>query len=111
MVTSVLSVINASFLILTFFAVRLVWGTIQTALMYRDIWTAYTTELSHKSLPASEFAVVRQLRAEGFPPSVLPSLIVAWTIIMNGALCGLNVFWFYKIVATMKRKLSNNRKS
>jgi hypothetical protein len=92
MVTSTPSIINAVLLIATFFIVRLVWGSYQTAAMYRDIWSAYTSSLS-----------------PGLVRSPVPLWLALWTMGANGVLCCLNVFWFGKIVSTMVQKLSRKR--
>lgn len=90
---------------MTFFIVRLVWGTIQTVAMYRDIWTAYTTDLSREAL-GKDFRIIEELQGEGLLPSRVPFWLALWTTGANGVLCCLNVFWFGKIVGTMRQKLS-----
>jgi hypothetical protein len=100
MVTSMPSIINAFLLAISFFVIRLLWGTYQTVALCRDIYAAYTMDLSPEMVQMKF-----ETSEKGFPRSTVPLWLVLWTMAANGVLCGLNFFWFGKIVGTLRQKL------
>ena len=77
--------INGMILITTFGCSRLVWGTYQTTRMFRDIWEAYSTP---GGLPV--------------PPWLALTYVVA-----NTALCGLNFWWFGRMIETVTSRFKD----
>ena len=101
---------NGITLIVTFFGCRLVWGTYQTVLIYRDIWaavqqpgavvvsgnsTSSTTQPSHD--PA--FEVMRFAGSR-----TLPLWLTCTYLGSNTVLGCLNFYWFGKMIDAVKKR-------
>lgn len=82
MTGSTAQLINGILLLATFGGSRLIWGTYQSMNMYRDIWTAYSTP--------------------GENP--VPAWLAIAYIIANTTLSCLNIFWFSKMIAALKKR-------
>ena len=78
--------INGIVLITTFGCSRVLWGTYQTARMFRDMWEAYT-------MPG------------GLP---VPSWLAVTYVAANTALCCLNYWWFGRMINTVASRFKGD---
>jgi hypothetical protein len=67
--------------------------------MYRDIYAAYTMD-SSPELVRMKF----ETSGKEFVRNPVPLWLALWTTTATGLLCGLNIFWFGKIVGTLRKK-------
>ena len=74
--------INGIMLLTTFGGSRLVWGSYQSVMMYRDIWAAYTQP---GELP-------------------VPSWLAVAYVISNSILSALNFYWFSKMITAVQKR-------
>lgn len=75
--------INGIFLISTFGASRLVWGTYQSVKMYQDVWLALHT-------PGEELPV--------------PSWLALAYLTSTTLLSFLNLYWFARMIQTIRKR-------
>lgn len=90
--------LNVLVWIATFFSIRIVWGTYQTFLVFRDLWTMTVTPVTPKSLGEAEWTAVLRLQDAGLSPCRLPPWVLACTLFCGSAQAILNHIWFYSIV-------------
>ena len=74
--------INGIMLLATFGGSRLVWGSYQSIMMYRDIWAAYTQP---GELP-------------------VPSWLALAYVTSNSILSALNFYWFSKMITAVQKR-------
>lgn len=88
---------NGLTLLFTFFSCRLVWGTIQSAFVYRDMWRAVFTAPTAEALSNSEIMSF----ADGATiPLWLAVIYTASNLVLNT----LNWHWFFKMIAAVKKR-------
>ena len=108
---------NGIALIVTFFSCRLVWGTYQSFLVARDIWTGLHTEPTVLSLVASHNADVLNGTHNATLPAqysstmqyVTSSTSVPWWLAAvyvgsNLTLNSLNFYWFFKMIDAVRKR-------
>lgn len=117
MTGSSLQLYNGLTLIATFFGARLVWGTSQSARVYRDMWAVVGTHPSVNTTTTPFFGAGRFARLESLslsakdeimffatPESTVPFWLAAAYVGANLTLNSLNFYWFVKMIqAVMKR--------
>ncbi|KAI1115194.1 TLC domain-containing protein [Nemania sp. NC0429] len=94
---------NGLVLIATFFSCRLVWGTWQSVLVYRDLWAGIhqgPNELDAASLPA-RYADTMQFAAES---TAVPMWLAAIYVGSNLTLNSLNFYWFFKMIEAVRKR-------
>lgn len=88
---------NGLTLLFTFFSCRLVWGTIQSGFVYRDMWRAVFSAPSAEAIANSEVMGF----ASGEPiPVWLAVIYTASNLTLNS----LNWHWFFKMIAAVKKR-------
>lgn len=103
--------VNVVAWITTFFSIRIVWGTYQTFLVFRDLWTMTVTPFSPQSLGNTEWTAVLRLQDAGLSPCRLPPWVLAWTLFCGSAQAILNHLWFYSIVRAMLANAKKERQA
>ncbi|KAK5731455.1 hypothetical protein LTR17_011343 [Elasticomyces elasticus] len=119
---SSLQAINGALLTTTFFLARICWGNYSSFNTFYDLWTAYNLSPHHSLTTASD----KSSSAPSFPrdylsiyhmspeaqtsafmsspnqplPLWLPLVYLASNLILNA----LNIWWFYKMVATIRTR-------
>ena len=78
--------VNGVMLVATFGASRLLWGTYQTVNLFKDMWEAYNTP-------------------GGLP---VPPWLALVYVTANITLTGLNVFWFGKMIRTLRARFEDS---
>ena len=107
---------NGIFLLLMFFACRLVWGTYQSVRVYQDVWAALqvpgtltTTDtetkaaMSHSVDPSEEM-----MRFEG--DRIVPIWLACTYLGSNIVLNTLNFYWFGKMIEAVKKRFQPAKK-
>lgn len=120
---------NGMMLLVVFFCCRLVWGTWQSALVYRDMWHALSQSWSSSSstsltTPVNIATQVFHTRNDGsfcideacvranaeiskfssFVGDGVPTWLVLTYVISNLVLNGLNFYWFSKMIETVMKR-------
>jgi hypothetical protein len=109
---------NGLVLIGMFFSCRLVWGTWQSFLIYRDLWAGvtrgpdYTAILGAGKSPSGDFVVsptsppARYAETMRFvtPDTVLPIWLAAVYVGSNLTLNSLNFYWFFKMIDAVRKR-------
>ncbi|KAK4446371.1 TLC domain-containing protein [Podospora aff. communis PSN243] len=104
--TSRASVANAVVWIVLFFVFRIVWGTYATVVYMRSTYAVWKTPLTLEALGVEEYAVVERLEAEGLKPGNIGTVVMALTMLAGVTLASLNYVWFYLIVKTTVRRVT-----
>jgi len=109
---------NGLVLIGTFFSCRLVWGTWQSFLIYRDLWFGvtigpdYTAILGAGKSANGDFVVsptsppARYAETMRFvtPDTVIPIWLAAVYVGSNLTLNSLNFYWFFKMIDAVRKR-------
>ncbi|RHZ61948.1 TLC domain-containing protein [Aspergillus thermomutatus] len=127
MTGSKLQLYNGILLLVVFFCCRLIWGTWQSALVYRDMWyalkqvwsasesaalnpvdiTADVFQIRDGSLCVNEACAKAQAEISKFSKYTargVPTWLVVTYVVSNLVLNGLNYYWFTKMIdAVVKR--------
>jgi hypothetical protein len=100
---------NGIALLFTFFSCRLIWGTYQSAVVYRDMWRAI-----NNSPDAGYVAAAHSGNATLADPNANPMVFVRGTpipvwlagiyVVSNVVLNSLNWFWFVKMISAVKKR-------
>lgn len=106
---------NGIMLIFTFFSCRLVWGTSQSLVVYRDVWTAlhndhaYAPSVSDapRNIPA-RYEETMQFVTES---SVIPLWLAVVYLGANLTLNSLNVYWFFKMIQAVQKRFDPKAKA
>ena len=101
---------NGIFLLLTFFACRLVWGTYQSVRVYQDVWAALqvpgtltTTDTETKAAMGHSVDPSKEMmRFEG--DRIVPIWLVCMYLGSNIVLNTLNFYWFGKMIEAIKKR-------
>lgn len=91
---------NGLTLLGTFFSARLVWGMYVAINIYRDVFGAYLTSSDLRALSNKD-----SLRFE--PERSLPLWLIITCTSAHLALNCLNVYWFTKMIAAIKKRFNN----
>jgi hypothetical protein len=101
-----IQLINGITLLVTFAASRLVWGSYQTILLYRDFWLA-----SKYTVPAG--ATCEILSVAGVEVPVTCRALPPWLTVMyvggTTVLSLLNFWWFKKMIAAVQKRFDPKR--
>ena len=106
---SPLSIANAVIWIVSFLFVRILWGTYATISYMMDLYSLWEKPMTIETLGRDEFAVVETLRDRGLDPRPVGVSVLAWCTACAIVLTGLNYYWFYLIVETTLRKISQKK--
>ena len=104
MTGSMAQLVNGIALLSTFFCSRIVWGTYQSFLSYRDVWTA----LHSIAVGTSDLLQYADTGAEKLLS--LPTWLVVVYLGSNTILNLLNVYWFGKMVQTVRKRFQSKEK-
>ncbi|GAB7349368.1 hypothetical protein MBLNU459_g8494t1 [Dothideomycetes sp. NU459] len=110
MTGSTYQMINGIALIITFFGCRLVWGSINSVLVFRDIWTAMNTKtVDHSGFvgQSAKSVTTRELTGDimQFAGSYsLPTWLALSYLVSNIVLNVLNYYWFGKMIETIRKR-------
>ncbi|KAI1650560.1 DUF887-domain-containing protein [Daldinia loculata] len=102
---------NGLILIATFFSCRLVWGTYQSVLVARDLWTGVNStptvltaltsdELLKASFPSQYTNTMRFVSQPDSIPLWLAAVYTASNITLNS----LNFYWFFKMIDAVRKR-------
>jgi len=108
---------NGIALLFTFFSCRLVWGTYQSVVVYRDMWrsinnspdagyVAAAAAHSHNATLADPNANPMAFVTEAAP---MPVWLVGVYVVSNLVLNTLNWFWFVKMIAAVKKRFEPSK--
>ncbi|THC95372.1 hypothetical protein EYZ11_005140 [Aspergillus tanneri] len=120
---------NGMMLLFTFFCCRLVWGTWQSVLVYRDMWYALKQTWASHTLPGAPIDISSQVfsvldntshclddtcssttataelsRFASYTANGVPTWLVLTYVTANLVLNSLNYFWFSKMVETVMKR-------
>ncbi|KAI1435033.1 TLC domain-containing protein [Xylaria sp. CBS 124048] len=107
-----LQLYNGLVLIATFFSCRLVWGTYQSSLVYRDLMaglnaTPDVLTTDKLDLPARYAESMRFVNAS----TTLPTWLAAIYIGSNLTLNSLNFYWFFKMIEAVRKRFDPKAES
>lgn len=112
---------NGITLIVTFFSCRLVWGTYQSFLVARDIWTGLHTEPTvlslavpydannathNATLPARYSSTMQYVTDSTSVPWWLAAVYVGSNLTLNS----LNFYWFFKMIDAVRKRFDPKEK-
>lgn len=108
MTGSTFQMINGIVLIATFFGCRIVWGSINSVYVFRDVWTAMNAEpitsgLGQDAKAATTYDVTgdhMQFAGSRTLPTWLALSYLASNIVLNV----LNYYWFAKMIETIRKR-------
>ncbi|KAI1821105.1 TLC domain-containing protein [Xylaria intraflava] len=100
-----LQLYNGLVLIGTFFSCRLVWGTYQSSLIYRDIWAGLSAtpdilSADKADLPARYAESMQFVTAATTLPKWLAAIYVGSNLTLNS----LNFYWFFKMIEAVRKR-------
>lgn len=100
---------NGIALLASFAGSRLVWGSYQSYLIYGDVWKAWNTIEPYMPTCAK---YVEQTAGLATPVGcrTLPAWLAISYVGANTALSVLNFYWFYKMVAAVKKRFPKEDK-
>ncbi|KAM7190541.1 TRAM, LAG1 and CLN8 domain containing protein [Naviculisporaceae sp. PSN 640] len=101
---------NGIVLLVTFFSCRLVWGTYQSAVVYKDMWRAIHTTpdpsivaaalSNNATLTNPDLNMLAFVTEEEPVPVWLAGIYIASNLTLNS----LNWMWFFKMIAAVKKR-------
>lgn len=100
---------NGITLLFTFFSCRLVWGTFQSAAVYRDMWQAVHTSPSAGYVAAAHSDSTLADPAGNImvfvtDPAPIPIWLAVVYIGSNLTLNSLNWYWFFKMITAVRKR-------
>lgn len=106
---------NGLVLIATFFSCRLVWGTYQSVLVYRDIWPGIhqgpnvlaVGEADAASFPARYADTMQFVTTSAAVPLWLAAIYVGSNLTLNS----LNFYWFVKMIEAVRKRFDPKAES
>jgi TLC domain len=112
MTGSIAQLVNGILLITSFFCCRIVWGCYQSYLIYNDIWSAWHVKSSLSNGCAMFFRATKLVAQKDVPfrCRVLPTWLGATYFGAIITLTVLNVYWFGKMVAAVRRRFTTKKK-
>ncbi|GAP90337.1 putative tlc domain-containing protein [Rosellinia necatrix] len=106
---------NGLVLIATFFSCRLVWGTYQSALIYRDLWAGIHQGPSFLAASKDGMAVfpARYTETMQFVTTSdgIPMWLAAIYVGSNLTLNSLNFYWFFKMIDAVRKRFDPKTES
>jgi hypothetical protein len=99
MTGSALQLCNGLLLISTFFSCRLVYGTYQSYLVFRDIWLAVGVQPDSPSTGQQPYQ-----DAFRFATPTVPLWLAVSYLASNITLNSLNFYWFYKMIQALHKR-------
>ncbi|TRX98182.1 hypothetical protein FHL15_000827 [Xylaria flabelliformis] len=99
---------NGLVLIATFFSCRLVWGTYQSVLIYRDLWAGINqgpdflaaSKAGALDVPARYAESMQFVTASTSLPTWLAAVYVGSNLTLNS----LNFYWFFKMIEAVRKR-------
>lgn len=96
---------NGLVLIAMFFSCRLVWGTYQSALIYRDLWAGIHRgpdflSAEKADVPARYAETMQFVTTE----DTIPIWLAAVYVVSNLTLNSLNFYWFFKMIDAVRKR-------
>lgn len=104
---------NGLALLATFFGCRLVWGTAQSARVYRDMWAAMHTAPSAGYTAAARLNSTNpdeNVMAFAAEATTVPVWLVAVYVASNIVLNLLNWHWFFRMIAAVRKRFEPAKK-
>ncbi|KAI0443278.1 TLC domain-containing protein [Xylaria telfairii] len=99
---------NGLVLIATFFSCRLVWGTYQSVLVYRDLWTGFNQGPDILAASKAGTLDVPARYAESMlfvtTSTGIPMWLAAIYVASNMTLNSLNFYWFFKMIEAVRKR-------
>ena len=104
--------VNGILLLASFFASRLVWGVYQSVHIYRDVYTAWRSQGVLSDACATVFADLQSGGVANIPLACrqLPTWLGLFYVGANTALTVLNVLWFWKMIAAVRKRFDGPKK-
>ncbi|CAJ2513360.1 Uu.00g014790.m01.CDS01 [Anthostomella pinea] len=109
---------NGLMLIATFFSCRLVWGTYQSVMVARDVWSALHAQpaipvsLSPDKVLNSTFpAQYAETMTYVSDSTSIPGWLAVLYILSNLTLNSLNFYWFFKMVDAVRKRFTPKEKA
>lgn len=112
---STLQLVNAAFLLTTFFSARCVWGTYQSYYIYQDLWKALT--ISDVERPLAVAAGMAQgqvydvLMGGGVGDGSVPWWLAGLYAGSNSVLSLLQFYWFGKMVQAVRKRFDGGEEA
>jgi len=97
---------NGFTLLATFFGSRLIWGTYQSVLIYQDVWQAW-----NYTAPARTGFGHFSPNAAPLEQYTLPGWLGLMYVGANTVLCGLNFWWFGKMIQAVRKRFTPEAKT
>ncbi|KAI1630989.1 TLC domain-containing protein [Biscogniauxia mediterranea] len=108
---------NGLMLIATFFSCRLVWGTYQSVLVARDVWSGLNYKpITSATMPAEQLvnatfpAQYTQTMEFVSESTSIPLWLAAIYIGSNLTLNSLNFYWFFKMIDAVRKRFNPKEK-
>ncbi|KAI1202442.1 TLC domain-containing protein [Nemania serpens] len=106
---------NGIVLIATFFSCRLVWGTYQSFLVYRDLWAGIhqgpnvlaVSEAEAADLPARYADSMQFVTTSAAVPLWLAAIYIGSNLTLNS----LNFYWFFKMIEAVRKRFDPKAES
>jgi len=103
--------INGIFLISTFFGCRIIWGTYQSIIIFKDIFQIYSNPPSETLPSAEDLSHPGELPQEKIEPhpyagKSIPLWLAVVYLGSNLCLNGLNYYWFSRMITTVTSRFT-----
>ncbi|KAK3952580.1 TLC domain-containing protein [Pseudoneurospora amorphoporcata] len=100
---------NGVALLVTFFCCRLLWGTWQSAVVYKDMWQAVHRAPSPEYIQSYYNTISSIIDAENVmlfaaKPEPVPKWLALLYVASNVTLNTLNWYWFFKMVTAVRKR-------
>lgn len=107
-----IQLINGLCLIGTFFCCRLLWGTYNSILVFKDIFSVYAHPppagyTTPQDLLAEEALAVKSVELHPFAGKTVPLWLAVVYLGSNLTLNGLNYYWFSRMIQTISARFTN----
>ncbi|KAI5858739.1 TLC domain-containing protein [Tricharina praecox] len=109
---SIYQLVNGFFLLGTFFCCRILWGTYNSVLVFRDIFYVYAhpAVASPEALIAAEALSGEKMVAHPFAGMQVPLWLAIVYLGSNLTLNGLNYYWFSRMIVTVTARFTQPKK-
>ena len=109
MTGSRLQLYNGVALLVTFFCCRLIWGTWQSAVVYKDMWQAVHRAPTPEYIQSDYNTTSSIIGAENVmlfapKPEPVPQWLAGLYVASNLTLNTLNWYWFFKMVSAVRKR-------
>lgn len=100
---------NGVALLVTFFCCRLIWGTWQSAVVYKDMWQAVHRAPSPEYIQSyynttSSIVDAENVMLFAAKPEPVPVWLALLYVASNLTLNSLNWYWFFKMVTAVRKR-------